>query len=94
MLVGKDKLASLILGQTTYSRCGMECLNEFSHPVGIRQGEMEIAAQMCQMGSAHRARTMFGEINRVCGYLGYSKVSGDTKMNDAKMAEVHDRKSM
>ncbi|MDD7328947.1 MAG: anaerobic ribonucleoside-triphosphate reductase, partial [bacterium] len=34
------------------------------------------------------------EINRVCGYLGYSKVSGDTKMNDAKMAEVHDRKSM
>lgn len=34
------------------------------------------------------------EINRVCGYLGYSKVSGTTKMNDAKMAEIHDRKSM
>lgn len=34
------------------------------------------------------------EINRVCGYLGYSKVCGDTKMNDAKLAEVHDRKSM
>ncbi len=34
------------------------------------------------------------EINRVCGYLGYSKVAGSTKMNDAKMAEIHDRKSM
>jgi ribonucleoside-triphosphate reductase len=34
------------------------------------------------------------EINRVCGYLGYSKVNGTTKMNDAKMAEIHDRKSM
>lgn len=33
-------------------------------------------------------------INRVCGYLGYSKVEGTTKMNDAKMAEVKDRKSM
>lgn len=33
-------------------------------------------------------------INRVCGYLGYSKVAGTTKMNDAKMAEIHDRKSM
>lgn len=34
------------------------------------------------------------EINRVCGYLGYSKVAGTTKMNDAKMAEINDRKSM
>lgn len=33
-------------------------------------------------------------INRVCGYLGYSKIAGDTKMNDAKMAEIGDRKSM
>lgn len=34
------------------------------------------------------------KINRVCGYLGYSYLNGDTKMNDAKMAEVADRKSM
>ena len=34
------------------------------------------------------------EINRVCGYLGYSKVEGTTKMNDAKLAELYDRKSM
>ena len=33
-------------------------------------------------------------INRVCGYLGYSKVDGTTKMNDAKLAEIADRKSM
>ena len=33
-------------------------------------------------------------INRVCGYLGYSRVNGTTKMNDAKMAEIKDRKSM
>lgn len=33
-------------------------------------------------------------INRVCGYLGFSKVKGDTRMNDAKLAEIRDRKSM
>lgn len=33
-------------------------------------------------------------INRVCGYLGFSKVKGDTRMNDAKLAEIADRKSM
>lgn len=33
-------------------------------------------------------------ISRVCGYLGYSNVNGKTRMNDAKMAEIRDRKSM
>lgn len=33
-------------------------------------------------------------ISRVCGYLGYSNVNGKTRMNDAKMAEIKDRKSM
>lgn len=33
-------------------------------------------------------------INRVCGYLGFSKVKGDTRMNDSKLAEIRDRKSM
>lgn len=33
-------------------------------------------------------------INRVCGYLGYSRVDGTSKMNDAKLAEIADRKSM
>lgn len=33
-------------------------------------------------------------ISRVCGYLGYSNVKGKSRMNDAKMAEIRDRKSM
>lgn len=33
-------------------------------------------------------------ISRVCGYLGYSNVNGKTRMNDAKMSEIRDRKSM
>ena len=33
-------------------------------------------------------------ISRVCGYLGYSNVNGHSRMNDAKMAEIKDRKSM
>ena len=42
----------------------------------------------------HCGSTNITTINRVCGYLGYSKVAGDTKMNDAKLAEIKDRKSM
>ncbi len=34
------------------------------------------------------------EINRVCGYLGWSRKGGDRTLNDSKMAEVKDRKSM
>jgi anaerobic ribonucleoside-triphosphate reductase len=34
------------------------------------------------------------EINRVCGYLGYSKIKGDSRINDAKLAEIADRVSM
>lgn len=34
------------------------------------------------------------EINRVCGYLGYTKIKGDSRMNDAKVAEIADRISM
>ncbi len=38
--------------------------------------------------------TKYTEFNRTCGYLGYSKVHGDTRFNDAKMAEIRERKSM
>lgn len=34
------------------------------------------------------------QINRVCGYIGYSKVNGTSRMNDGKLAEIADRKSM
>ena len=33
-------------------------------------------------------------VNRVCGYLGYSHLNGTSKMNDAKLCEISDRKSM
>lgn len=33
-------------------------------------------------------------IERMNGYLSYSRVHGDTRLNDAKMAEIADRKSM
>lgn len=32
-------------------------------------------------------------INRVCGYLGFSRVKGDTRFNEGKLAEVRDRVS-
>lgn len=32
-------------------------------------------------------------INRVCGYLGFSRVKGDTRFNSGKLAEVKDRVS-
>ena len=33
-------------------------------------------------------------ISRVCGYLGYSNVNGNSRMNDGKMAEIKNRVSM
>ena len=34
------------------------------------------------------------KIDRMKGYLSYSRVKGDTRLNEAKMAEIADRKSM
>ena len=34
------------------------------------------------------------KIERMNGYLSYSRVKGDTRLNDAKMAEIAERKSM
>lgn len=42
----------------------------------------------------HCGSTNLSVISRVCGYLGYSNVNGKSRMNDAKMAEIKDRKSM
>ncbi len=33
-------------------------------------------------------------VSRVCGYLGYSNIKGHTRMNDGKMVEIKERKSM
>ena len=34
------------------------------------------------------------KIDRMNGYLSYSRVKGDSRLNDAKMAEIKERKSM
>ena len=34
------------------------------------------------------------KIDRMNGYLAYSRVHGDTRLNKAKMAEIKERKSM
>lgn len=42
----------------------------------------------------HCGSTNLSVISRVCGYLGYAKANGSTRMNDAKLAEIKDRVSM
>lgn len=44
----------------------------------------------CPTCGSHNITT----ISRVCGYLGYSNINGHTRMNDSKMSELRDRKSM
>lgn len=34
------------------------------------------------------------KIDRICGYLGYTKVKGKSRVNDGKLAEINDRISM
>ena len=38
--------------------------------------------------------TLIMEIDRMNGYLGFTRVHGETRYNDAKNAEIADRKSM
>ena len=38
--------------------------------------------------------TNLTKIDRMNGYLSYSRVHGDTRLNSAKMAEIAERKSM
>lgn len=42
----------------------------------------------------HCGSTNLSVISRVCGYLGYSNINGNSRMNDAKLAEIKDRVSM
>ncbi len=53
-------------------------------------GHQELAMDVCPVcGSKNLTK-----IDRMNGYLSYSRVHGDTRLNDAKMAEIADRKSM
>ena len=53
-------------------------------------GHEELEMDVCpKCGS-----TNLTKIDRMNGYLSYSRVKGDTRLNEAKMAEIADRKSM
>ena len=53
-------------------------------------GHQELEMDVCpKCGSRNLTK-----IERMNGYLSYSRVHGDTRLNDAKMAEIAERKSM
>lgn len=53
-------------------------------------GHQELEMDVCpKCGSRNLTK-----IDRMNGYLSYSRVHGDTRLNDAKMAEISERKSM
>ncbi len=53
-------------------------------------GHQELEMDVCPVcGSSNLTK-----IDRMNGYLSYSRVHGDTRLNDAKMAEIAERKSM
>ena len=53
-------------------------------------GHEELQMDVCpKCGSKNLTK-----IDRMNGYLSYSRVHGDTRLNAAKMAEIADRKSM
>ena len=53
-------------------------------------GHEELSMDVCPVcGSSNLTK-----IDRMNGYLSYSRVKGDTRLNDAKMAEIAERKSM
>lgn len=53
-------------------------------------GHQELDMDVCpKCGSSNLTK-----IDRMNGYLSYSRVHGDTRLNDAKMAEIAERKSM
>lgn len=53
-------------------------------------GHEELAMDVCPVCGSNNLT----KIDRMNGYLSYSRVKGDTRLNDAKMAEIAERKSM
>lgn len=53
-------------------------------------GHEELNMDVCPVCGS----TNLTKIDRMNGYLSYSRVKGDTRLNDAKMAEIAERKSM
>jgi len=53
-------------------------------------GYEELSMEVCPKCGSHNLT----KIDRMNGYLSYSRVKGDTRLNEAKMAEITERKSM
>ena len=53
-------------------------------------GHQELEMDVCPVCGS----TNLTKIDRMNGYLSYSRVHGDTRLNSAKMAEIKERKSM
>lgn len=53
-------------------------------------GHQELSMEVCPKCGSHNLT----KIDRMNGYLSYSRVKGDTRLNDAKMVEIKERKSM
>ncbi len=53
-------------------------------------GHKDFIDDVCPVCGSHNVV----KINRMNGYLSYSRVKGDSRLNDAKMEEIKDRKSM
>ena len=53
-------------------------------------GYEELDMNICPKCGSHNLT----KIERMNGYLSYSRIKGDTRLNDAKMAEIAERKSM
>lgn len=53
-------------------------------------GHQELEMNICPKCGSHNLT----KIDRMNGYLSYSRVKGDTRLNDAKMAEIAERRSM
>lgn len=53
-------------------------------------GHQELEMDVCPKCGSHNLT----KIDRMNGYLSYSRVHGDSRLNDAKMAEIAERKSM
>lgn len=70
---------------------------------GFYQG-VNFDAAYCEDCCTHSTNVLFkcphcgsgniSVVSRVCGYLGYSNIKGHTRINDGKMVEIKERKSM
>lgn len=65
---------------------GVNLALSYCEDCGYQQVEMDVCP-VCHSASVTK-------IDRMNGYLGYTRVKGDTRYNEAKNAEIKDRKSM